>query len=179
MAKYNKWIDAMSFPYRKRYYLTHPLDFFKQLKKNIKFAKDRVKYGFCKSDCWEIYSWLLETLPQMLETLKEEGIGVSYQFKESPDEPWEKTSERQDKYYEEMIQHFYNAKEDCDKAEQKNEWKIQYEKTLESFEGRDCDTYSTVAKKYWDRENELSDWRQKEIEQAFKMLAKVFYSLWD
>ena len=46
-----KWVNVLTdFTYSKRYYLTHPLKFFKECYLNIKYAKQRICRGWCWTD---------------------------------------------------------------------------------------------------------------------------------
>jgi len=41
----------------------------------MKYAKERVTKGFCEKDCWDIGSWFLTIIPEMLRTYKENRNG--------------------------------------------------------------------------------------------------------
>ena len=52
-----------------RYY-SNPLKAVQQFCKNIKYAYQRVKYGYCDKDVWNIDDWFLSIVPNMLEDLR-------------------------------------------------------------------------------------------------------------
>ena len=49
----------------------NPKEKLKRLIRNIKFAYQRIKYGYCDSDVWSIDTWFLNVMPGMLQQLKE------------------------------------------------------------------------------------------------------------
>ena len=40
------------------------------LKDNVAYCYQRIKYGFCEADIWEMDTWFLKTIPAMLLHLK-------------------------------------------------------------------------------------------------------------
>ena len=48
-----------------------PKEKYKRWRRNIKFAYQRVRYGYCDSDIWSIDYWFLNVMPGMLQQLKE------------------------------------------------------------------------------------------------------------
>ena len=69
MKKYSCW----NWCYSKRYYLTHPWKFFKDLNRNIKDICMRARYGFTWTDIWNWDHWFLHTTPQMLRHMADNG----------------------------------------------------------------------------------------------------------
>jgi len=55
-----------------RYYLIHPIKFFKDFGCNVRAAYRRVKNGWCYTDAYNLDYWLLDVLPPMLRAISEE-----------------------------------------------------------------------------------------------------------
>ena len=51
-----------------------PFKRFKLLILNIQFAYQRIRYGFCESDVWEINRWFLNVVPAMLDDFRESSL---------------------------------------------------------------------------------------------------------
>ena len=56
---------------KKMHGFENPKEKFKRWRRNIRFAYQRIKYGYCDSDVWSIDYWFLNVMPAMLEHLKE------------------------------------------------------------------------------------------------------------
>lgn len=56
-------------------FLENPISIFNRWRQNVKFAIQRVKYGYCESDIWEIDTWFLRTVPCMLRYLRSTTMG--------------------------------------------------------------------------------------------------------
>ncbi len=56
---------------KKMHGFENPKEKFKRWKRNIKFAYQRIKYGYCDSDVWSIDLWFLNVMPGMLQQLKD------------------------------------------------------------------------------------------------------------
>ena len=59
------------FPYRWRYYITHPWEFFEDCWLNIKAAYQRITRGFAYRDLFNIDNWFLDIFPEMLKEFRE------------------------------------------------------------------------------------------------------------
>lgn len=56
---------------KKMHGFENPKEKFKRWKRNIRFAYQRIKYGYCDSDIWSIDYWFLNVMPGMLQQLKD------------------------------------------------------------------------------------------------------------
>ena len=61
------------FAYGKRYYLTHPWQWIKEVGYNIRAAWQRATRGWTYMDVWNMDTWFLHTIPPMLRYLAENG----------------------------------------------------------------------------------------------------------
>ena len=68
-------MNPFYFCYSKRYYLTHPWKFFRDLWRGIIESYRRIRYGWCHSDVWNFDSWFLNVVPEMLEYLSQHAVG--------------------------------------------------------------------------------------------------------
>ena len=159
--------------YSTRYLLTHPWQAVKDFGTKLKWACQRTVRGYADIDWYNMDSFLLDILPDMLETLARKGIGHVADL--SP-EDWEG-------FLLDAAQHLRNADED-----QKVEVN-QYEEAFRVYLDAHPDYYrdkvhidpdAEVLRKQWlDRDREIFEWRQMEAETAFKMIGARFFDLWD
>ncbi|WP_044917220.1 hypothetical protein [Butyrivibrio sp. WCE2006] len=56
---------------KKTHGFENPKEKFKRWRRNIRFAYQRIKYGYCDSDVWSIDLWFLNVMPEMLQHLKD------------------------------------------------------------------------------------------------------------
>lgn len=78
MKKQNKMF--LSLPFKKRYWIKN----LSELRKEIKWAFQRMKYGYSDCDVWNIDDWFLDSIVPMLQQLKENlhGYPSNYTFDE-------------------------------------------------------------------------------------------------
>ena len=57
------------FPLRHR--LRHPIERLHEIGLNIKYAYQRIKYGWCEKDTFDIDTWFLNVIPQMLKYFRD------------------------------------------------------------------------------------------------------------
>lgn len=93
----------------KKYYLTHPFAFFKELKINLKNCRDRIVKGYCFSDIADFDTWLLTILPRMLQELQDERVEIEEMSNEDINY-WQNIIDSLKKYNESM-DNFYNKEE--------------------------------------------------------------------
>lgn len=173
------------FPFKARYYFTHPLAFFKQIKRNIKNIYQRVRYGYCDYDWYEMSEYLLYLIPSMLKTLAEKSIGTPCIPSYSP-EDWKK-------WLLEIANEFESAQENSLTGPE-NEYEKEYDALIEYFYLNgdfnknltttfDYDTsrehYEQISKAYNKRLMEIGKEREVIIKRAFMKLSEHFLDLWD
>ena len=178
----NKLNVLRQFSYSKRWYLTHPWLFFKDCWINLKNAKMRIVRGWCWSDLWDMFDYLLGLLPDMLKTLAARSMGYP------GIEPFE-TPEKWSAWLYYIANELEESKEEV--YEKHNEYYDEYMKSLDNWEykiivdengnrtRKIIDRNEELSKKYFAREVELASDAQKRIEKCFVELGKHFQSLWD
>ena len=119
---------------------------------NIKFARQRVKYGWCDRDTWNMDMWFLAVIPPMLEHLKNNEHGYPAEMTE---EEWHATLDR-------MIFLFHEAAKD----------EIDVKELNELYEKGDKQAWFEECKKFWKYREECKD-------EAFDLFKKWFRDLWD
>ena len=159
--------------YSTRYLLTHPWQAVKDFGRKLKWAWQRTVRGYADIDWYNMDSFLLDVLPDMLETLARKGIG----------HPYDMSVVGWSDYLWNAAQHLRNADE-----EQKVEVN-QYEEAFRAYLDSHPDYYrdknhidpdvEELRKQWLDRDREIAEWRQKEAETAFKMIGERFFDLWD
>ena len=121
--------------------LENPVDKIKRWKRNIAFACQRVRYGYCERDVWSIDWWFLNVVPNMLQELKETKHGYpdalstsdhnSQRLITDEAEKEEEGSKKWDAILSEMIFLFREANEET--CRKKNPYEEQYEKCSDEF----------------------------------------------
>ena len=158
-----------------RYYLTHPWEWFKDLKYCLRDAYQRITRGYADTDWFNIDSHLLCLIPAMLKELA--ANSHSYPGYEPFDTP-EKWSAWLNKMADNLIS---CRKEEIDKA---NEY---YQEYIESFSEPQSNEFLTwsqspdhekIAKLYFARERELEEAAAARLRTTFALLGKYFYQLW-
>ena len=170
-------------PFSKRYYLTHPWKWFKDVSRCFKDAYRRCRYGWTWSDCWNWNTWFLEVTPPMLRHMAD--FGSAYPGRppfdgengadrwhewlhevaallESGCEDWQdEHNEYYDEYIEELTEHPFESWTD------ENGWV--HHKPIQS----------EITKKYIARSTELIEEGQKNVARALGMVAEHFPQIWD
>ena len=65
------------------YRFENPWEKCKRYVKNIKFAYQRIRYGYCDKDVWSIDWWFLNIMPNMLDDLRKTAHGYPVDLAES------------------------------------------------------------------------------------------------
>lgn len=155
---------------------------FRNIYNPIKWAYQRVKYGWCDRDLWNMDCWFLDVIIPMLKRFKEIKHGY----------PANMTLEQWNSIVDEMIMHFENCDEN-NPINHNEKWDryfnlmtkdYQNDNTVDNFldmcNTDPCTVGQQEAKEEWlTREQAIYDFRKKEREQAFKMFCEYFESLWD
>lgn len=177
MEKYSCW----SFIYNKRYYLTHPWKWFKDLWRNIKDVCMRARYGFTWSDVWNWDHWFLHTTPNMLRYMADRGSAYPGH------EPFD-TAEKWHDWLHEMADLLETGREDW--QDEHNEYYKEYmDKLMDEWQPWKPDengiyhapapTRTILDDKYFARCKELAEQGEANVRRAFENLGKFFFSIWD
>ena len=157
-----------NYPYAKRYYLTHPWKIVSQTFRNIKFAWQRITKGYCEYDYWDIDCYLLKLLPELFDDFRRNLHGYPYSFTE---EEWDNF------LLKEVIEPLRNARDD--QNVEINEFE---EKIHDYFKNKpltDMDCPQDLWDNYMTRENEITNWRDKQMRKGFVAIITEFWSFWD
>ena len=157
-----------NYPYAKRYYLTHPWKIVSQTFRNIKFAWQRITKGYCEYDYWDIDCYLLKLLPELFDDFRKNLHGYPCSFTE---EEWDNF------LLKEVIEPLRNARDD--QNVEINEFE---EKVNDYFKDKPL-TDMNCPQELWDnymaRENEITNWRDKQMRRGFVAIITEFWSFWD
>ena len=161
-----------------RFYLRKPWEFFEDTWLNLKAAWQRATRGWANRDTWNLDSYLLEILPEMIDYLRIHAHGYPGYGEFDTPEKWDKFLK------EEIIIPLQNAREE--QTVQKNEYEeelfsypMEFVKGENGFTAIKFTEPDELRRKWCEREKEISEWRQKELEKGFQNLASVFFDLWD
>lgn len=172
-------------PYRIKYYLKHPIDFFSHYFRDIQCAYQRATKGYCYRDLWSIDVWFLNLFPKMLEEFNQIKQG----------HPSEITSDDWDLIIDDMIYYFKNAniettdfinlyeKEYSKISEKKYKFmdfkKIKDSNFYEMIFPELSDEEKNICDNYYKEENLKFEYMKENLKKGFKLWNKYFYNLWD
>lgn len=172
---------------------------------DLKMCKQRIQKGWCEDDVWNINSWFLNIVPDMLQYLKENRVGSPAFLDKSSDEEVD-CHKIWDDILDEMI---FDLRESAEKTcSKKNKYEDEYMAILEEFinkygffgEGlqtekekedaektgchvmhfvREIPEYAEIDKKYFDEELRLEKYRSRMKNKGLKLFCKYFTDLWD
>ena len=148
MKEYSCW----NWCHSKRYYLTHPWQWFKDLKRNIKNTYMRARYGFCWIDVWNWDHWFLHTTPNMLRRMAEKGCAY-------PGHPPFETPEKWHDWLNEMADLLETGTDEWQDAHNEH--------------------YKKFNEQYLDRANELEKQGEANVQRVMNALGEHFFDLWD
>jgi hypothetical protein len=116
----------------------NPIDKVKRWKRNVKYAYQRIKYGYCDSDVWSIDYWFLGVMPGMLQQLKETKHGYPSCFLPESD-VYEISQESEDaavKKWNEVLSEmiFLLGEANEDTCTRKNKYEAEYRKASKEFD---------------------------------------------
>ena len=173
-------LNIFTWPYRKRYYLTHPWEWFRTLFRNIRAAFQRIRRGYCSYDVYDLDHWLLDILPPMLRDIANSEIGAYPGV-----EPFE-TPEKWKAWLLDLAARFEELQTDW--AETRNEYEEEHSKALNGArvdlaKVNGCYVHygeipPELHAKWLARIQELNEEQQKATEEAFKIMSEHFYQLW-
>lgn len=153
--------NVWTWPYRPRYYLTHPWYWFRQFWRNCKASYQRIVYGWCPWDVWDMDCWIIHTFPPMLRYMAEHGSAYPGH------EPFE-TPERWHEWLNKMADLIESGDED--KQNTCNEFYPEYIKFMDD---------SRANKDYFNRAQEIMNDAEDNLEIVMTQIGKHFYDLWD
>ena len=181
MSKKRKLSVFSPAPYRKWDIFHRILWFFR----SINCVWERAIKGYCYRDLWSMDYFYSQLFVDSMREFKKNLHGAPQEFF---DKDAENQIERWKNYIEEMAQHFENSIEENSEGKNQyeeefhrlDEWTVEYDENGYMVRKRSTDPAAVTAREKWfEREKELSSWRQKELDKGLYMLGKSFPSLWD
>ena len=130
----------------------HPIRKLKNWKMDWKFARQRVRRGYCDSDWWDLDNWLLEVLPNMLEELADKADTYPGYREFDTFEKWQS-------YLRQLACDLRECSSDA--AERMNEYS------------------GTYSNEYFARAREIKEYQDKLREDVGVRLFRVLPHLWD
>ena len=165
------------FAHTKRYYLTHPWKWFKEIGGSLRAAWMRATKGYCYNDIWNWDSWFCSIVPQMFRHLADYGSAYP------GGEPFE-TPEKWHAWLYEMADTIERLQYD-DWMEDCNEYSKDYEKTFEDdlYEEEHpngpfltttygSSTKEEIREKYFERLEEIHKTRGQFLKEVFCRLTQ-------
>jgi hypothetical protein len=180
-------LSVWTFSYNKRYYLTHPWKWFKDLYWNWRNFWHRARFGYAYVDVWNFCDWYPRVGAEALRYLAQHHSGYP------GIKPWENPKE-----WEEYLNYLANRLERCADSqdicfgEERNEYAEQLDEIMknrrkveEHEDGSVTVSHTLTAeeeeirKKYWAREEEIRKADQEYNKETYKWLAEDLGHFWD
>lgn len=144
----------------------NPVKFIRRLGRNIRNSYQRIRYGYCDRDVWEIDDWFLNVVPNMLRDLKETNHGFPIRVGEmvgcdnrNYDEAKQQEAiDKWDSILSEMIFYLQEANP----------------KTCQKMDPDNKDTAENA-----DDESKLSQYRNECKNKGLQLFSEWFWELWD
>lgn len=171
----------------------------KEFPQNLRYRHQRAKRGYSNPDSWNIYSWFMEIMPRILADFKKNLHGCPAHFAKQEDgtEDVEQGMKAWEAVIERMIFCFTEMNEDT--GSMKNEFADEYHRQLhkpnegkpvkEWFEPDDehPDYYRLIEgevdpelkENFWNREKEISEYRDQMKDEGLELFKQYFWNLWD
>lgn len=157
-----------------RWYLTHPIVFFRELLRGFKYAWQRVTKGYSYYDSMDMDYFLLHVIPGMLRDV---ANAEAYPELFNTYENWSD-------YCSSLADVFESLQEE-NWYEGRNEWQEAFEQVngiphpnLTTSYAQTEEEAKEICHLYLEREKELSEERQRLLEDTFNSLIKNFNYLW-
>lgn len=114
----------------------------KRMGHNIKYAYQRIKYGYCERDVWSIDGWFLNVVPNMLQDLRKTAHGfpskvgnmVGYDDQNIDEVKMQEAVDKWDSILAEIIFYLREANEDT--CQKKNPFEEQYHADWREFDAK-------------------------------------------
>ena len=148
-----------------RYYVYYPLKLPKDIKNSIKFSIQRIKYGYCESDTYTVFSLFENQLPEMLRTFASNLHSTPYNMTE-------KEWRAELNYMAALLE---------ESSEEHSSIKNKYEDLLmtEAFRDLPKEKQEEVYKKYCEESINVHEAKVARRRKAFELLYKHYENLWD
>lgn len=171
--------------------------------RDLKCCKDRIAKGYCEYDTWSIRDWFLSVFPPMLQVYKENRHGSPACLETSsdgdPHAAWDTILNR-------LL--FLLSEMDEEKCSKKNPYEVDWGNIQKEFEDKygffgeallteeekeesrrtgstrwhlpsELPEYQETLEKWRNSEREIEEYRDKCKDEAFQIIGKYFWNLWD
>ena len=175
--------NSLAFSCRFRYYIRHPIKFFREVKDNLENTHKRITRGWAYSDVWGMEEWFYDVIPDMLDCLADRSHGYPGNEEFPTYESWakylrniandlrlcsEESADKMNEYYEDYLHSF-----ESDRLTEEDENGNLHVNLRHTPEGEE------VAKKYFARCKEIEVEQEAIREEAFARLGRVLPLIWD
>ena len=181
-------ISVWTFPYRPRYYITHPWKIIKDIYWNIRNFWHRGRFGYAYVDVWDFCNWYPRVAAEALRYMADHHSG----YPGCP--PWD-TSER----WEEHLRYLANQLQRCADSqdicfeEERNEYSEEFHEAFKNLVHHreelpngmirtwydETPEYLELRDKYFAREKEIAAADKQYTEEVYKFLGANLERYWD
>ena len=136
--------------------------------KEIKYAIQRIRKGYCDRDTWNIDWWFQKTIVLMLKDFKKNKHSYPTEFK---------TQEEWDNVLNKMIILFNNM--DFDTCDISNPYEELWHSIVYNPQYFTPEQTKDIRKKYLEKQEEIYEQCENAKNEAFSLFSKYFHDLWD
>lgn len=158
--------------YKPSYYLRHPIEWVKLKCRQIKWAYQRIIYGWCESDSWDIDSWYLKVMPNLLRHL----AANTHSFPGNNEFPTYES-------WVAKLNEVADAIEGYDESQwdKKNEYYEEYMNELSNWQINDIVNRgpTPIYTQYRNRDKQLAADAYMKFDNAMQWFIEHFHHLWD
>ena len=172
-----KEMSVWYMPMPKRYYLTHPKEFFRGVKRSFVFAHQRRTKGYCDGDWWSMDEWFRCVVPMMLRDMAEKGMAY----------PGKEPFETEEKWHDWLYKMADNLEKSAEDYEVKNEYEEQWHRICQAkkeygeefVDERWTAQEKIIRNKYLNRVQEIHEEKHKLFKDTMAELVEHWECLWD
>ena len=175
--------SVWTWPYSTRYYLTHPWKWFRELFRNIKDMWHRSIYGWTWVDVWNLDDWMLGVLPDMLRHMADHGNGYPGIEPFGTELKWHDWLHYMANTLESLrVNYWYAKNEYAERFHKMSDLARKIKQThpnLTVTYDFDTQELKNLSILYFQRSKELTEQREKLLEETGRELFKYLPLLWD
>ena len=179
MKKKKNPLSVWTFPYHKRYYITHPWKWFNDLYWNVRNFWHRGRYGYAYVDVWNLGDWAPRVIAEALRYLAKHHHGYPGYV------PWE-TPEKWAEHLKYLANQFQRCADLMD-GECETDERNEYKKAFEERAHRDYTIWTfgrtpeedELRNKYFERCKELQEVDKCYAREVFGFFGENLMRYWD
>ena len=181
MKKNKNYLNVLKYDYPYRFTFVNIPKYIRQFFRNIKWAYQRIVWGYCERDTFDLYCYYSHLFYNTLTYFAEHLNGYPAHCKDENE--WKK-------YLHDMAAHFYNSIEDMPDVWSTKKaaklWGELQDMCINNYilnpilkDGYTQEDYDKKNKEWMDAEYEANNFSLNEAKIGLSMMQKVYFNLWD